>query len=451
VNIPAIVLSGGPMLDGHHQGLLTGSGTIVWKARKMLAAGEINYDNFMELVSSSATSVGHCNTMGTALSMNSLAEALGMSLTGNAAIPAAYRQRGQMAHLTGQRIVAMVHENLRPSDVMTKAAFENAILVASAIGASSNCVPHLIAIARHMGVGLTVDDWQRVGHDIPLLVDCQPAGRFLGEAFYRAGGVPAVMRELMEAGELRGGVMTVSGKTMAENLTKLDAPDREVIRAYAKPMKKHAGYAVLTGNIFDNAVMKVSVIDDAFRARYLSDPVNVFEGKVVVFEGPEDYHHRIDDPSLGIDERTILVIRNVGPVGYPGAPEVVNMRPPSALLKQGIEYLPTMGDGRQSGTSASPSILNISPEAAVGGGLALLKSGDPIRLDLNTRRVDVMIPAEELEARRAAWKPNIPPSQTPWQEIQRSMVGQLGTGGCLEPATMFLNIIETRGEPRHNH
>ncbi|WP_376096440.1 IlvD/Edd family dehydratase [Roseomonas sp. CCTCC AB2023176] len=451
VNIPAIVLSGGPMLDGHFGGRLTGSGTIIWEARRRHAAGEINYDEFMDLVASSATSVGHCNTMGTALSMNSLAEALGMSLTGNAAIPAAYRQRGQMAHLTGQRIVAMVHENLRPSDVMTKAAFENAILVASAIGASSNCVPHLIAIARHMGVDLTVDDWQRVGHDIPLLVDCQPAGRFLGEAFYRAGGVPAVMRELMEAGELRGGVMTVTGKTMAENLTKLDAPDREVIRAYAEPMKKHAGYAVLTGNIFDNAVMKVSVIDDAFRARYLSDPVNVFEGKVVVFEGPEDYHHRIDDPSLGIDERTILVIRNVGPIGYPGAPEVVNMRPPSALLKQGIEYLPTMGDGRQSGTSASPSILNISPEAAIGGGLALLKSGDPIRLDLNTRRVDVMIPAEELEARRAAWKPNIPPSQTPWQEIQRSMVGQLGTGFCLEPATMFLNIIETRGEPRHNH
>ncbi len=451
VNIPAIVLSGGPMLDGHFGGRLTGSGTIIWEARRRHAAGEINYDEFMDLVASSATSVGHCNTMGTALSMNSLAEALGMSLTGCAAIPAAYRQRGQIAHLTGQRIVAMVHENLRPSDVMTKAAFENAILAASAIGASSNCVPHLIAIARHMGVDLTVEDWQRVGHDIPLLVDCQPAGRFLGEAFYRAGGVPAVLRELLGAGELRGGAMTVSGRSMAETLTSADRTDREVIRAYDAPMKKHAGFAILSGNLFDNAVMKVSVIDDAFRARFLTDPPGVFDGKVVVFEGPEDYHRRIDDPDLGVDERTILVIRNVGPVGYPGAPEVVNMRPPAALIKAGIEYLPTMGDGRQSGTSASPSILNVSPEAAIGGGLALLKSGDPIRVDLNTRRVDVMIPEAELAARRAAWTPNIPPSQTPWQEIQRGMIGQLGTGACLEPATLFLNIVETRGEARHNH
>jgi dihydroxy-acid dehydratase len=451
VNIPAIVLSGGPMLDGHFGGRLTGSGTIIWEARRRHAAGEINYDQFMDLVASSATSVGHCNTMGTALSMNSLAEALGMSLTGCAAIPAAYRQRGQIAHLTGQRIVAMVHENLRPSDVMTRAAFENAILTASAIGASTNCVPHLIAIARHMGVELTIDDWQAIGYEIPLLVDCQPAGRFLGEAFFRAGGVPAVMKELLGAGLLRE-AMTVSGRSMAENLNGIvDPPDREVIRSYDEPMKRHAGFAILSGNIFDNAVMKVSVIDDAFRARFLSNPKDVFEGKVVVFEGPEDYHARIDDPSLGIDEHTVLVIRNVGPIGYPGGPEVVNMRPPAELIKAGIENLPTMGDGRQSGTSASPSILHVTPEAALGGGLALLKTGDPIRIDLNTRKVDVLIPDSEMAERRAAWTQKIPVSQTPWEEIQRSMIGQFGTGACLEPATLFLNVIETRGEPRHNH
>jgi dihydroxy-acid dehydratase len=451
VNIPAIVLSGGPMLDGHYRGRLTGSGTIVWESRKRLAAGEITYDQFMEIVSSSATSIGHCNTMGTALSMNSLAEALGMSLPGCAAIPAPYRERGQIAHATGRRIVEMVRENLRPSDIMTRAAFENAIVTASAIGASTNCPPHVIAIARHMGVELAIGDWDRLGHDIPLLVDCQPAGRFLGEAFHRAGGVPAVMAELLAAGKLHGGAMTVTGRPLAANLEALEPPDREVIRAYAQPMKRHAGFAVLSGNIFDNAVMKVSVIDEAFRRRFLSDPPGVFEGKVVVFEGPEDYHDRIEDPSLGIDERTVLVIRNCGPVGYPGSAEVVNMQPPAALIRAGIETLPTMGDGRQSGTSGSPSILNVSPEAAVGGGLALLKSGDPIRIDLNTRRVDVLIPEAELAARRAAWTPPDLINKTPWEEIQRGMVGQLGTGGCLEPATLYLNILETRGESRHNH
>jgi dihydroxy-acid dehydratase len=451
VNIPAIVLSGGPMLDGHWQGRLTGSGTIVWESRKRLAAGEINYEQFMEIVASSATSVGHCNTMGTALSMNSLAEALGMSLPGCAAIPAPYRERGQMAYLTGLRIVEMVRENLRPSDIMTREAFENAIVTASAIGASTNCPPHIIAIARHMGVELKIEDWDRIGHDIPLLVDCQPAGRFLGEAFHRAGGVPAVMKELLEAGKLHGGAMTVTGRSVASNLETLLPPDREVIRPYAQPLKKHAGFAILSGNIFDNAVMKVSVIDEDFRRRFLSEPPGVFEGKVVVFEGPEDYHDRIEDPSLGIDERTVLVIRNCGPVGYPGSAEVVNMQPPAALIKAGVETLPTMGDGRQSGTSGSPSILNVSPEAAVGGGLALLKSGDPIRIDLNTRRVDVMIPEAELAARRAAWQKPTLLDKTPWEEIQRGMVGQLGSGACLEPATLYLNILETRGESRHNH
>lgn len=451
VNIPAIVLSGGPMLDGHWKGRLTGSGTIVWEGRKLLAEGKIDYNGFMELVASSSTSVGHCNTMGTALSMNSLAEALGMSLPGCAAIPGPYRERGQIAHATGLRIVDMVRENLRPSDILTRAAFENAIVAASAIGASTNCPPHIIAIARHMGVELQIEDWDRLGHDIPLLVDCQPAGRFLGEAFHRAGGVPAVLRELLDAGKLHGEVMTVSGRTMAQTLAGLEEPDREVIRRYDTPMKEQAGFAILSGNIFDSAVMKISVIDKAFRNRFLSDPPGVFEGKVVVFEGPEDYHDRIEDPSLGIDEKTVLVIRNCGPVGYPGSAEVVNMQPPAALIRAGIDSLPTMGDGRQSGTSASPSILNISPEAVVGGGLALLKSGDPIRIDLNTRKVDLMIPEAELAARRAAWTPPKLVHKTPWEEIQRSMVGQLGTGGCLEPATQYLDVLNTRGESRHNH
>ncbi len=451
MNIPAIVFSGGPMLDGHWKGRLTGSGTIVWEARKLLAEGRIDYNGFMDLVASSSTSVGHCNTMGTALSMNSLAEALGMSLPGCAAIPGPYRERGQMAHATGMRIVEMVRENLRPSDIMTRAAFENAIVTASAIGASTNCPPHIIAIARHMGVELRIEDWDRLGAEIPLLVDCQPAGRFLGEAFHRAGGVPAVLKELLDAGRLHGTAMTVTGRTLAENVAALEEPDREVIRRYSAPLKERAGFLVLSGNLFDNAVMKVSVIDPAFRKRFLSDPPGVFEGKVAVFEGPEDYHDRIEDPALGIDERTVLVIRNCGPVGYPGSAEVVNMQPPAALLKAGVDTLPTMGDGRQSGTSGSPSILNISPEAAVGGGLALLRTGDPIRIDLNTRKVDVLIPAGELAARRAAWQPPALLNKTPWEEIQRGMVGQLGTGMCLEPATLYLNILETRGESRHNH
>jgi xylonate dehydratase len=453
VNIPSIVLSGGPMLDGWWQGRLSGSGTIVWEGRKLFAEGKIGYEEFMKMVASSAPSVGHCNTMGTATSMNSLAEALGMSLPGCAAIPAPYRERGQMAYETGRRIVAMVHENLRPSDIMTKAAFENAVAAAAALGASSNCPIHMVAIARHMGVDHSLDDWQRVGPEIPLLVDCQPAGRFLGEAFHRAGGVPAVLRELLSAGKLNGDAMTVTGRTLAENLADIPEPDREVIRPYAKPLKPAAGYVVMSGNLFDSAVMKTSVIDRAFRDRFLSDPArpNVFEGKAIVFEGPEDYHARIEDPDLGVEEQSVLIVRNCGPVGYPGSAEVVNMQPPASLLKRGIDALPTMGDGRQSGTSGSPSILNVSPEAVVGGGLALLRTGDRIRIDLNTRKVDVLLAPGELEARRAAWTPPKLTNQTPWEEIYRSMVGQLGTGACLEPATLYLNVIETRGEARNNH
>ena len=453
VNIPAIVLSGGPMLDGWWKGRLSGSGTIVWEGRKLFAEGKIGYDEFMDMVSSSAPSVGHCNTMGTATSMNSLAEALGMSLPGCAAIPAPYRERGWMAFETGKRIVGMVKENLRPSDIMTKEAFENAVVAAAALGASSNCPIHMIAIARHMGVEHDLDDWQRLGPDIPLLVDLQPAGRYLGEMFHRAGGVPAVMKELLGAGKLHGGVRTVTGRTLAEDLEGVKDGDREVIRAYGKPLLPSAGYVVFSGNLFDSAVMKISVIDKDFRERFLSNPdrPNVFEGRAIVFEGPEDYHARIEDPELQIEEQSVLIIRNCGPVGYPGSAEVVNMQPPASLMKRGIMTLPTMGDGRQSGTSGSPSILNVSPEAAIGGGLALLQTGDQVRIDLNTRKVDVLLRDGELEARRAKWTPPNLVSMTPWEEIYRSMVGQMGSGACLEPATLFLDIIETKGESRNNH
>ncbi len=453
VNIPAIVLSGGPMLDGWYNGRLAGSGTIVWEARKLLAEGLIEYPEFIDMVAASAGSVGHCNTMGTALSMNSLAEALGMSLPGCAAIPGPHKERGWMAYHTGHRIVGMVHENLRPSDIMTKAAFENAVVAAAALGASSNCPISMIAIARHMGVDHTLEDWQRLGDGIPLLTDVQPAGRVLGEGFFRAGGVPAVMRELLDAGKLQPDVMTCTGKTLGKNLAKKPPVDHEVIRAYGNPLKESAGFAVLSGNLFDAAVMKLSVIDPEFRSRFLSDPAqpNVFEGKAIVFEGPEDYHARIEDPDLGVDAHSILVIRNCGPVGYPGGAEVVNMQPPAALLKAGVHTLPTMGDGRQSGTSGSPSILNVSPEAVVGGGLALLHTGDRIRIDLNSRKVDVLLPDGELAARRDAWVRPVLENKTPWEEISRSMVGQHATGACLEPATLYLNIVEERGESRNNH
>jgi len=358
-----------------------------------------------------------------------------------------------MAYATGKRSVELVREDLTPARVMTRAAFENAIAAASAIGASSNCPPHLIAIARHMGVELALDDWQAVGHEIPLLVDCQPVGAFLGEGFHQAGGLPAVMAELLKAGKLRGEAVTVTGRTLAEDLAAVPEPDRAVIRAYGSPLKERAGYLVLGGNLFEAAVMKVSAIDPAFRERYLSNAADpeAFEGRAIVFEGPEDYHDRINDPALGIDGDCLLFIRNCGPVGYPGSAEVVNMQPPDALIRRGITSLPTVGDGRQSGTSASPSILNASPEAAVGGGLALLQTGDRVRVDLKTRRVDVLIDDAELEKRRAAWRPPELVHQTPWQEIYRKMVGQLSTGGCLEPATLYLDIVRTRGNPRHSH
>ena len=457
VNIPAIALSVGPMLNGWFRGERTGSGTIVWKAREMMARGEIDYQGFVKLVASSAPSTGYCNTMGTATTMNSLAEALGMQLPGAAAIPAPYRDRQEISYETGLRIVEMVREDLKPSDILTREAFINAIKVNSAIGGSTNAPIHLNALARHVGVELTVDDWQTYGEEIPLLVNLQPAGEYLGEDYYHAGGVPAVMGELIKHEHLHTGAMTVNGKTVGENYTASTIEDEKVIRPFDRPLKERAGFRVLKGNLFSSAIMKTSVISPEFRGRYLSNPNDpeAFTGRAVVFDGPEDYHHRIDDPSLAIDGTTILFMRGAGPIGYPGAAEVVNMRAPDYLLKQGISSLPCVGDGRQSGTSGSPSILNASPEAAAGGGLAILQTGDQVRIDLKKGTANILISEEEIASRRAALDAAggyvYPESQTPWQEIQRSYVGQMETGAVLEPAVKYQRIAQTKGIPRDNH
>ena len=458
VNIPAIALSVGPMLNGWHKGERTGSGTIVWKSREKLSAGEIDYDQFMDIVASSAPSVGYCNTMGTATTMNSLAEALGMQLPGSAAIPAPYRERGQISYDTGKRIVDMVREDLKPSDIMTRKAFENAIVVNSAIGGSTNAPIHLNAIARHLGVPLDNDDWQKVGHHVPLLVNLQPAGEYLGEDYHHAGGVPAVVAELMKAGLLpHPDAITANGRTMGDNCASAENMDSKVIRSVAEPLKRDAGFINLKGNLFDSAIMKTSVISGEFRERYLSNPADpeAFEGTAKVFDGPEDYHARIDDPAEAIDENTILFMRGTGPVGYPGAAEVVNMQPPAYLIKRGIHALPCIGDGRQSGTSGSPSILNASPEAAVGGGLALLKSGDRVRIDLRKGTADILVSSDEIVRRRTELQANggyrYPTHQTPWQEIQRGMVDQLSEGMVLKPAVKYQRVAQTKGVPRDNH
>lgn len=457
VDIPAIALSVGPMLNGWHRGERTGSGTIVWKAREMMARGEIDYPGFIDLVASSAPSTGYCNTMGTATTMNSLAEALGMQLPGSAAIPAPYRDRLEMAWRTGKRIVDMVHEDLKPSDILTKDNFINAIVVNSAIGGSTNAPIHLQAISRHIGVELSIDDWQAHGHKVPLLVNMQPAGEYLGEDYYHAGGVPAVVNELMSQGLIRENAPTVNGKTIGENCANTTIQDDRVIRRFSNPLKMEAGFIVLRGNLFDNAIMKTSVVSGEFRERYLNNPKdpNAFEGKAVVFDGPEDYHHRIDDPALDIDENTLLFMRGAGPIGYPGAAEVVNMRPPNYLIKKGITALACIGDGRQSGTSGSPSILNASPEAAAGGNLAILQTGDKVRIDLNKGTANILISDDEIARRRSALEAGggykYPDHQTPWQEIQRGIVDQLGNGAVLKPAVKYQRISSSKGLPRDNH
>ena len=458
VNIPAIALSVGPMLNGWHKGKRTGSGTIVWESRQRLSAGEIGYDEFMDIVASSAPSTGYCNTMGTATTMNSLAEALGMQLPGSAAIPAPYRERGQIAYETGKRIVDMVHEDLKPSDIMTRKAFENAIVVNSAIGGSTNAPIHLNAIARHLGVPLDNDDWQNIGLNIPLLVNLQPTGEYLGEDYHHAGGVPAVVAELMKGGLLpHPDAITANGKTMGDNCRDAVNENPDVISSAAKPLKANAGFINLKGNLFDSAIMKTSGISPEFRQRYLSNPNDpeAFEGNAMVFDGPEDYHARIDDPAQGIDEHTILFMRGAGPVGYPGGAEVVNMQPPAYLIKKGIHSLACIGDGRQSGTSGSPSILNASPEAAIGGGLALLKTGDRVRIDLKKGSANILVSDEEIARRRAELQGNggyhYPKHQTPWQEIQRGMVDQFSEGMVLKPAIKYQDVAHTMGVPRDNH
>ena len=457
VNIPAIALSVGPMLNGWYEGERVGSGTILWKARQMLATGRIDRTGFMRMVVASTPSTGFCNTMGTATTMNSLAEALGMSLPGSAAIPAPYRDRQECAYQTGRQIVEMVAADRKPSDILTRESFINTIRVNSAIGGSTNAPIHVNALARHIGVELSIDDWQTYGFDVPLLVNLQPAGEYLGEDYYRAGGVPAVVGELMRHGLIHEQALTANGLTIGDNCRESRSNDERVIRPMVKPLKSAAGFRVLRGNLFDSAIMKSSVISDAFRARYLSNPADpdAFEGRAVVFDGPEDYHANINNPALAIDAHTLLVIRGVGPIGYPGSAEVVNMQPPAALIEAGISELPCMGDGRQSGTSGSPSILNASPEAAAGGGLALLRTGDRIRIDLVRGTANMLVSDEELARRRQALQDAggypFPASQTPWQELQRANVGQLQTGAVLEPAVKYQRLAQNQGVPRHSH
>jgi dihydroxy-acid dehydratase len=451
VNLPSIVLSGGPMIDGYFKGKLAGSGMALWEARRLLAAGEIDAGELIDVVCASAPSAGHCNTMGTALSMNSLAEALGMSLPGCAAIPAPYGERAKFAFETGRRIVGMVHEDITPERILTREAFENAIVVCSAIGGSTNCPPHLNAIARHVGVPLEIEDWETVGHEIPLLVNVQPAGAFLGEGFHRGGGVPGVFSELIGAGKVHTDALTVTGKTVGENYANARVLDSNIIRPYNSPLKPHAGFLVVSGNLFHSALVKTSVISDDFRLRFLSKPGSeeCFIARVIVFEGPEDYRRRINDPALSIDETCMLVVRGAGPLAYPGSAEVVNMTPPDYLVKRGIRMLPCLGDGRQSGTSDSPSILNASPESAAGGNLAILRTGDEVKVDLRSRRVDVLLTEEEIESRWRDFEPLQLRNDSPWQELYRAHTGQLETGACLELAVKYRDLRKT--VPRHSH
>jgi dihydroxy-acid dehydratase len=459
-NIPAIALSVGPMLNGWYKGQRTGSGTIKWHAKKELSAGNMGFEEYIDIVASSAPSPGYCNTMGTATTMNSLAEALGMALPGSAAIPAVHKERANHAYWSGKRIVDMVWEDVRPSDIMTREAFENAIVINSAIGGSTNAPIHLKAIANHLGVPLDNQDWEDIGYDVPLLLNLQPAGEYLGEDYHHAGGVPAVVGELMKHDRLpHPGAMTVAGTTIGDNCRDVEIADSRVIWPFDKPMMEKCGFLNLKGNLFDTAIMKTSVISDEFRNRYLSNPddPDAFEGRAVVFDGREDYHARINDPSLGIDEHTLLFIRGAGPIGYPGGAEVVNMQPPDALLKAGITALPCIGDGRQSGTSGSPSILNASPEAAVGGGLALVETGDRVRIDLRKRTADILISDEELARRKEAVAkqlaegglPYVPAHQTPWQEMQRGAVEQFQEGMVLKGAPDYRDVARTI--PRDNH
>lgn len=451
VDLPAIALNVGPMLNGDYLGRCVGSGTVIWEARRELAAGKIDYEGFMAMAAASAPSAGHCNTMGTASTMNGLAEALGMMLPGSASIPAPYRERQQMAYATGRRAVEMVWEDLRPSAILTRDAFINAIVTCAAIGGSTNAPIHINAIAAHAGVSVTMEDWQEYGAKVPQLVNCQPVGTYLCEEYHKAGGVPAVLAQLDRAGILRGQALTVTGKTASENCSGRASLAPDVIRSLGDPVRDAAGFIVLSGNLFRSAVMKVSAISAEFRARYLSDPddPSAFVARAIVFDGPEDYHARIDDPALQIDDDCILIMRGAGPVGYPGSAEVVNMQAPAYLLAKGINELPTMGDGRQSGTSGAPSILNVSPEAAAGGGLAILRTGDRIRIDLGKRQVNVLLEEGEITERAAAQSYAVPENQTFWQQLYRQNVNSLDEGATFPAMTDYTAIASKT--PRHSH
>jgi len=451
VDIPAIALNGGPMLDGWWKGQRAGSGMIVWESRRLLAAGEIDYPEFLARICSSAPSLGHCNTMGTASTMNALTEALGMMLPGTGNIPAPWRARMEAAYKTGQRIVAMAHEDLCPSQIITREALRNVIRVNTAIGGSTNAPIHFAAIARHAGVALHVTEWQEIGYDLPLLVNMQPAGEYLGEDYQRAGATAAVMGELLAAGLLDGSPLRVTGRTVGEDYAEARSVNHDVVRTPADPLRRKAGFLVISGNLFDSALMKTSVISAQFQEKFLSRPgaEGVFEGRAIVFEGPEDYHDNINNPDLAIDQTCLLFIRGVGPIGYPGGAEVVNMQPPDALIAEGIQHLPTIGDGRQSGTSESPSILNASPEAAVGGGLAFLKTGDIVRLDIPNARLDALVPEAEWQTRKDTWSPPDLDHHTPWQELQRAHVGAFADGGCLEFATRYRRTSEVMERDNH--
>ncbi|KAL4944177.1 hypothetical protein BDV06DRAFT_115545 [Aspergillus oleicola] len=454
MNIPSICLNVGPMINGYLKDELAGSGMVVWTGRELHAAGQMDDEGLVDYISRGAPSVGHCNTMGTASTMNALAEALGMALPGSAGIPAPYRERAQCAYTTGLQIVEMVHADRKPSDIMTREAFENVIAVNTAIGGSTNAPIHIGAIAKHIGVDLSLDDWDQIGFHIPLLVNVQPAGEWLCEEYYRAGGLPAVMAELLDAGKLHD-VLTCNGRTVAENVKGKHTWDRRVIKAYNEPLMNDAGFVHLQGSLFNSAIMKTCVISEQFRQKFLENPEdpNAFEGTVVVFDGPEDYHSRLE--SAPIDDKSILIMRGAGPLGYPGAAEVVNMHPPGHLLRQGVKSLPCIGDGRQSGTSGSPSILNASPEAAAGGNLALLRDGDRLRVDLTKRRVDILLSKEELDERRANLQASggydMPESQTPWQELFRKETSQLNEGMVMREAVKYQRLAQRCLDPRHNH
>ncbi len=439
VDLPAIAVSGGPMLSGKYRGSDIGSGTNVWSMSENLRAGKMSAEEFYEAESCMHRSHGHCMTMGTASTMASMVEALGVGMPGNAAIPAVDARRNVLARLAGRRIVQMVKDNLCLSKVLTKPAFENAIRACAAIGGSTNAVIHLIALARRVGVELTLDDWDRAGRDVHCLVNLMPSGKYLMEDFYYAGGLPVVLRELGENNRLHRDALTVNGKTLWENVKDAPCHNREVIHSLKQPFKRDTGIAVLHGNLCpDGAIIKPSAATPALMQH---------RGRAVVFENIEDFHHRIDDPKLDIDERSVMVLKNCGPRGYPGMAEVGNMPLPPKLLKKGVTDMLRISDARMSGTAYGTVVLHISPEAACGGTLALVENGDMIELDVAKRKLELLVPEEILVERRNAWKPPEPPLARGYWKLYFDHVLQAHQGADLD----FLVGKSGAFVPRDNH